>query len=355
MQTFIYEAQIPRVIFGSGTMSRIAEEVTRLGASRAIVLSTPGRGKQLAAAVADQLGGICVAALATAVMHAPVQVSERAVDTVRETGADAIVAVGGGSTTGLAKAIALRTQLPQIILPTTYAGSEMTAVLGETADGRKITRKSPYMRAKTVIYDIDLSLDVPASVSVSSAMNAIAHGVEALYARDGNPVISNLAEDGIRSLVHALPPIMRDLTDRTARWEAMYGAFLCGAALGATTMGLQHKLAHILGGAFNLPHAETHSVLLPHVVAFNAPATPLAMQRLSRAIGEPDPAQALYALARRLDAPRSLKELGMPENGVDLAVQQAIVDPYDNPVPVEPASLRDLVRKAWSGATPYSS
>jgi maleylacetate reductase len=239
-ESFDYEPAPVRVIFGSGTLTRLGPEVERLGARRVLVLSTQGRAEAQASGIAASLGERSAGVFAGAVMHTPVAVTEQALRIVRDRGADALVAVGGGSTTGLGKAIALRTGLPQIVLPTTYAGSEMTPVLGETKDGAKTTLRDPRVVPKIVIYDVDLTLGLPVATSVASGMNAIAHAVEALYAEDRNPVTSLMAEEGIAALARALPRILKDPKDREARSDALYGAWLCGVCLG--TVGM-HGLA----------------------------------------------------------------------------------------------------------------
>src|SRR4051812_240913 len=291
MKPFVYEALPSRVVFGSGTVARTREEVERLGACRALVLSTPGRGEDLANEVSSLLGDLSAGVHAGAVMHTPVEATEKALGVVRTCAADALVAVGGGSTTGLGKAIALRTDLPQIVLPTTYAGSEMTPILGETSRGTKTTQRSLKVLPEVVIYDVDLTLGLPPAASATSGLNAMAHAVEALYAKDRNPVISMMAEEGIAALARALPRISQDAHDREARSDALYGAWLCGTCLGAVGMALHHKLCHVLGGMFDLPHAETHAVVLPHAVAYNAPATPDAVARVARALGAADGAR----------------------------------------------------------------
>src|SRR4051812_27661678 len=268
-------------------------------------------------------------------MHTPVAVTERAVQIVRERAVDAVVSFGGGSTTGLGKAIALRTDLPQIVLPTTYAGSEMTPILGETKDGVKTTQRSPKVLPEVVIYDVDLTLGLPPAIAATSGMNAMAHAVEALYAQDRNPIISLIAEQGLAALARALPKIANEPQDRTARADALYGAWLCGTCLGAVGMALHHKLCHVLGGTFDLPHAETHTIVLPHAVAYNAPVVPDAMERIARALGTADAAQSLYELAGRLGAKRALRDIGMPADGVEQAVQTAMATPYWNPRPLK--------------------
>jgi alcohol dehydrogenase class IV len=261
------------------------------------------------------------------------------------------VAIGGGSTTGLAKAIALRTDLPQIIVPTTYAGSEMTPILGETRDNTKTTQTSAKVLPEVVIYDVDLTMTLPAGLSGTSGINAIAHAVEALYARDANPIVDLMAIEAIGALYRALPRIAKDPADREARSDALYGAWLCGMCLGAVGMSLHHKLCHTLGGTFDLPHAETHTAVLPHALAYNAPAIPTVMERLQGVLG-PDPAGALYDLAGAVGAERSLKRLGMPEDGIDTATERAFANPYWNPRPLEREAVRALIARAWQGVEP---
>jgi alcohol dehydrogenase class IV len=274
---------------------------------------------------------------------------------VRDLRADCLVAIGGGSTTGLGKAIALRTDLPQIVLPTSYAGSEMTPVVGQTSGGIKTTQSSPKILPEIVIYDVDLTMTMPPKLSATSGLNAIAHAVEALYARDRNPVISLMAQEGIRTLAQALPTICAQPNDKTARTDALYGAWLSGICLGAVGMALHHKLCHTLGGSFNLPHAETHTVILPHALAYNAPAVPDAMTRIATALGVPDAALGLHDLARKLAAPMSLREIGMPESGIDLAADLAVKNPYWNPRGIERDAIHELIARAWRGDAPQTT
>jgi alcohol dehydrogenase class IV len=351
MQPFIYEALPSRVIFGAGTLARLGDEVDRLGLRRVLVLSTPPQQPD-AERLAASLGARAVGVFAGATMHTPVEVTERAMAEVAARGADGLVAVGGGSTIGLGKAIALRTDLPQIVVPTTYAGSEMTPILGETKDGLKTTQRSPSILPETVIYDVDLTLTLPPAMSATSGMNAIAHAVEALYSPDRNPIISLMAEDGIAALARALPAIAADPSDQLARSDALYGAWLCGTCLGAVGMALQHKLCHTLGGAFDLPHAETHTIVLPHAVAYNAGSAPEAMVRIARALGTDDAAQGIYNLTGRLGTPRALRDLGMPEDGIDRAAEIAASNPYPNPRPIERGAIHELIARAWAGDPP---
>lgn len=348
LDSFKYQALPTRVVFGRGTSAALPDEAGRLGLQRLLVLSTPDQST-LAARVQQLLGERAVSAFNGATMHTPVEVTERALEVVKANGIDGIVAVGGGSTTGLGKAIALRTDLPQIVLPTTYAGSEMTPILGETQDGRKTTQRSPKIQPEVVIYDVDLTLSLPAAMSALSAFNAIAHAAEALYAPDRNPIIALMAEEGIRAIVGALPRVTSTPRDADARASLLYGAWLCACCLGTTTMGLHHKLCHTLGGLFDLPHAQTHAIVLPYALAYNSPNIPDALGRLGRAMQTDDAVQALLRLERDCGIPIALRDIGMPHEGIARAVEQSMANPYGNPRPVDAQALRDLLECAWEG------
>ncbi len=351
MDPFVYNANPGRVIFGGGTLSRLPAEVERLGLTRVLVLATPVQ-ESYAQDIARRIGARSAGVFADARMHTPVEVTERAMAAVAAQHIDGLVAVGGGSTTGLAKAIALRTDLPQIVAPTTYAGSEMTPILGETQAGRKVTQSSPRILPEVVIYDVDLTFTLPVAQSVTSGINAIAHAVEALYTREANPLISMLAESAIAALAGGLPGIARNPTDREARTQALYGAWLAGICLGSVGMALHHKLCHTLGGLYDLPHAETHTAVLPHAVAYNRDAAPQAMRAVARAMKVDEPATGLYDLAASLGAKMALRDLGMPQRGIAEAAAVALSNPYWNPRPLEQAGIHSLLASAYDGTRP---
>jgi alcohol dehydrogenase class IV len=351
MRSFVYTALPARVVFGVGALDKLGEEIERLGAQRALVLSTPEQ-RASAEDVARRLGARAAGVYDKAVMHTPIETAEDARRVAAELKADCCVAVGGGSTTGLGKAIALTSALPIVAIPTTFAGSEMTPIQGITADGVKKTVRDMRMLPKTVIYDPRLLLTLPARIAGPSGMNGIAHCVEALYAQDANPVTSLMAEEGIRALAQSLPTVVREPQNLEARGEALYGAWLAGASLGAVGMALHHKLCHTLGGTFNLPHAETHTIVLPHAARYNAQAAPEAMARIARALGVSDPAQGLYDLAKTIGAPLALKDIGMPADGLDRAAELAVTNPYWNPRPLDRSAIRELLQAAWEGRRP---
>ena len=355
MGPFTYQALPMRVVFGPGSLAALPEEVDRLSLERVLVLCSPEQedtGEQVAAALGEKAAGV----LAEARMHVPIEVAHRARELATELGADGCVAVGGGSAVGLGKAIALEHGLPVIAVPTTYAGSEMTPVWGLTENGQKRTGRDLRVLPKAVLYDPELTLTLPGQMSATSGINAIAHAVEGLYAPDATPIVSLMAEEGTRALAAALPRVVADGSDLEARGEAQYGAWLCGAVLAATTMSLHHKLCHTLGGTLDLPHAQTHTVVLPHALAYNQPAAPDAVAALSRALGGvPDPARAVWELAGRLGAPRSLAELGMAEDDIPRIVELAVANPYANPRPVTRDGIASLLHAAWAGDPPVAS
>jgi alcohol dehydrogenase class IV len=285
------------------------------------------------------------------VMHTPVEAANRARELAKKLDADCCVAIGGGSTIGFGKAIALTSGLPVIAVPTTYSGSEMTTIWGLSEGGMKKTGRDPKVLPKTVVYDPELTLDLPPQVSAASGMNAIAHCVEALYAHDGNPIISLMAEEGIRALSRALPQIVRDPKDIEARSDALYGAWLAGATISTTSVALHHKLCHVLGG-LGLPHAETHAIVLPHAARYNYEAAREAMTRAERAIGAQPAFQAIYDLERKLAIPMKLSEIGMKEADLERAARIAVQAPYPNPRPVEFAPVRELLQNAFEGKRP---
>jgi maleylacetate reductase len=341
-----------RILFGSGTLARVGEEVARLGCSRAFVLSTPFQRAD-AEALASRLGAAAAGVFTQAAMHTPVDVTLQAVAAFQAAGADCVIALGGGSTIGLGKAIARRTGCAQLVIATTYAGSEVTPILGETENGLKTTMRGPELLPEVVIYDPDLTLGLPVGMSVTSGLNAIAHAMEGLYARDRNPITSLQALEGIRALRNALPVIVANPADGAARGAALYGSWLCGTVLGTVGMALHHKLCHTLGGSFDLPHSETHAVLIPHTAAFNAVAAEQALKPAADLFGG-DIGPGLWDFAKSLGAPLALRDLGLAEADLDRAADLAAQNPYWNPRPIDRAGLRALLQDAWAGTRPVT-
>ena len=347
---FVFGGLVSRVVFGAGALAQAGAEIARLGRGRALVLSTPEQ-EGAAARLAEALGPLAAGVFAGARMHTPVSVTAEAVAAFGNAGADCVVSLGGGSTIGLGKAIALRTGCDQVAIPTTYAGSEMTDILGETERGEKTTRRDPAIRPEVVIYDVSLSRGLPLALSIASGMNALAHAAEALYAEDGNPIVALMAGEAVGALAQALPLIAAEPHDERGRGLALYGAWLGGASLGAASMALHHKLCHVLGGAFALPHAETHAAMLPHTLGFNAPAAREALAPLRTAFGEAV-GPGLWDWAKRIGAPMNLADLGLRRGDLDRAADLAVAKPYPNPRPFGRAEVRAILQEAWDGARP---
>jgi maleylacetate reductase len=348
---FVYTANPSRVIFGPGSRASVGEELERLGIERAIVISTPDLSA-LAAEVAKLIGGRAGIMYPGAVQHTPVEVTDSALMALSSVRADGCLAIGGGSTTGLAKAIAYRTDLPQVVIPTTFAGSEMTPILGQTEAGRKTTLTDPKVLPETVIYDPELTATMPGFIAGPSGLNAIAHAVEALYAKDRNPITSMMAEASIQALGGALPTLMDDPTNIASHSEALYGAWLAGVCLGTVGMAIHHKICHTLGGTFNLNHADIHALMIPYTAAYNREAAPEAMARIACALGTEDGPGGIYQLTRRVAAKRSLAEMGLTEADLDKAADIALQNPYYNPRPVTREGVRDMLQAAFEGRAP---
>jgi maleylacetate reductase len=350
MPAFTFPGLSTRVVFGSGTIEQVGREVSLLGHSKVLVLSTSHQ-KPEAEALATNLGVLSAGVFSGAVMHTPVDVTEAALAVYATSGATAVVALGGGSTIGLGKAIALRTGADQVVIPTTYAGSEMTDILGQTVDGRKTTQRDAAIRPEVVIYDVDLTMTLPVAMTMTSGLNAIAHAMEALYAPDRNPIVELMCRDALLAFKDGLPVLVRDPLNRDARARALYGAWLCSAALGYVTMALHHKLAHTIGGSFNMPHAETHAILLPHTAAFNAVAVPDLLAPLTQTFGTA-PGAGLWDFATEIGAPTRLADIGLTETDLDRAADIAVQNAYANPRPFDRADIRDLLQAAFEGRRP---
>jgi maleylacetate reductase len=352
VKPFVFGGLPTRVLFGAGSVGKLREEVELLGAKRVLMLSTRGRADMvcgISEAVKDKIVGV----FGQAVMHTPIDKVNAAREMARALQADCCVAIGGGSTIGFGKAIAVTSGIALVAVPTTYSGSEMTTIWGVSEGRAKKTARDARVLPRVVLYDPELTLGLPAQTSAASGMNAIAHCAEALYAHDGNPIVSLMAEEGIRALSISLPKVVLDGKDLQARTDALYGAWLAGCTISTTSVALHHKLCHVLGG-FGLPHAETHAIVLPHALAYNRAAAPQAMQRIARALGADDAPSALWQLERKLPLAMDLKSVGMMEADIERAARIAAEAPYPNPRKVEYEPLVALLQAAYSGQAPRS-
>jgi alcohol dehydrogenase class IV len=290
------------------------------------------------------------------VMHVPVEVADRARRAAAEHDIDALVSVGGGSTTGLAKAVALTTGLPVVAVPTTYAGSEATPVWGLTEGAKKTTGTDRRVLPKVIVYDAALTMSLPVEMSVASGLNALAHCVDSMWAPSADPVNAAFAAEGIRSLAAGLPRVVADPMDLDGREHALYAAYLSATAFASAGSGLHHKICHVLGGKYNLPHAQTHATVLPYVLAFNGPAAPDAERRIAAAFGATAALDGLVALKQELNAPHALADYGFTEDSIAEAAEAILPSvPPSNPRQVTAADLRALLRAAWSGSDPKTA
>jgi maleylacetate reductase len=340
---FVYAALPSRVVFGPGAArDRLADEVARFDAAR-ILLIASRRDAELVRALVAPFAGRVAATFTDVKEHVPVETAAAARALAVDVAADAVLCIGGGSTTGAAKAVALTSRIPILAVPTTYSGSEVTPIWGTSDGWRKTTGVDLAVLPRTVVYDPELTASLPRALAVASGLNAMAHGVEALWAPGRNPVSTVIAAEGVGALAAGL---RKEDPEHLLR-----GAWLTASAFAVTGPGLHHKLCHVLGG-MGLPHARTHAVVLPHVLAFNAPGAPEALARVARALGTGDGVAGLRALADDLGVPRGLRDLGLPESRLDeVAALTEPAVPDDNPVPVGDGAMARLVRTAWEGTT----
>lgn len=350
MDSFVYDALPGRVIFGSGRRREVGAEVVRLGVTR-VLLIADGFDQALASEMANYLGEHCVGVFTEVAQHVPIALADKVRDLATRTRAQATVTVGGGSATGFGKAVALTHRLPQVAVPTTYAGSELTPIWGLTEGETKTTGRDLSVQPVTVIYDPDLTLHLPLAIAGPSAMNALAHAVEGLYGPGANPVMSALALESVRVLAKHLPRMAASPSSLDERSRVLYGAYLAGAVLAVVGTSLHHKICHVLGGLYGLDHGAMNAVVLPHALAFNAPAIPEAYDRLSGVLGS-DASTALYDLARTLRTASSLSEIGFPSEGVATAAPLVAQAARDNVRQISESQARELLEACVRGIRP---
>jgi len=350
MKNFSYRTGASRISFGRGTFKQVRQAVEDCDSVQALVLSTKFQ-RSMAETAVSYLGSAAAGIFSGAVMHTPTDVTDTALAYCESINADSIVSVGGGSTTGLGKALAHRTGFPHVVVPTTYAGSEVTDILGQTKNNLKTTIRAASILPTAVIYDPNLTDGLPLKMSIVSGMNAMAHAAEALYAKDRNPISTMIAVAGFSAMKTGLSLIVKDEKSVEGRDAALYGAWLCGTVLGQVGMALHHKICHTLGGSFHLPHAETHAVMLPHTVGFNARSVPELLTPIGD-IFQSSPGAGLFGFAKDLGSPTSLKDLGFNENDLDRAAETAAANPYWNPRPIDQKGLRAMLQDAFDGTAP---
>ena len=346
-------ASLPwNIVFGAGSLKRLPVKLAQFSYKRPLILSTPGQ-RNNAEKIIGTLKDISVEVFDKAVMHVPMETIKEAQQLAESFSADCTISIGGGSTTGLGKALALKNDLPNIAIPTTYAGSEMTNIWGITENGRKVTGRDIKVLPDLILYDPELTMSLPANIAGPSGINAMAQAVVNLTAENENPIISLWAEEAVRALTKWLPEVIEHPEDIEARSGVLYGACLAGAALGVGTTGIHHRLCHTLGGSFNMPHAETHTIILPHTVAFNSSYVNEQTKRLARAMGQKDPAAAIFDLATKVGASTSLKDIGFKERDLEEAANIAVEKPCSNPRPINYDEVIGLLKDAYDGKRPH--
>lgn len=351
MRPFVHTQLAARVVFGPGRLAELPEEVDRLGARRTMLIA--GRPERhLLERAAELLGDRVVTIWDDVRQHVPQDFAERAAAHAIEHEADLIVTIGGGSTTGLGKAIVRRHPVPILAVPTTYAGSEMTPIWGETTKGDKRTGRDEAVLPKAVIYDPQLTLTLPPALSGASGMNAMAHCVEAVYAPGASPVTTTYALMAIGSLAEGLPRVVRNPEDVTARGDVQFGAFLAGAVLATAGISIHHHVCHVLGGMFDLPHAELHTVMLPQAVAAVAKAVPEQVAEIAGALGAEQAPAGLYDLAKGMGLPVALSQIGLGEAEIDQAVPRCVEATRGDVLPLDDAGARALLTAAVRGQRP---
>lgn len=351
---FSHDTLGQRLLFGSGKAAlNLVEEVSRLGAQRVMLIAAPYEA-HIAHSVTQQIS--VHVTYEDVVQHVPIEKAEDARRVATEHEIDLLVCVGGGSTTGLAKAVAMTTGIPIVAVATTYAGSEATNVWGLTEAARKTTGVDNKVLPVTVVYDAELTYSLPVELSVASGLNAMAHCIDSMWAPRADPINQALAAEGIRALASGLPRITENPTDEQGREEALYGAYLSAVSFASAGSGMHHKICHVLGGTYNLPHAQTHATVLPYVLAFNAPFAPRADARIAAAFGTSTGLEGLNRLREKLNAPQALKDYGFNEADIEEAVSIAMpIIPESNPRPVTAENLAELLHAAWAGSTPTSN
>lgn len=354
---FVHEMLPQRVVFAPGEApDAVAAEAAAAGKTKVMLIASE-REAELAAPIAEALP--LVVQHDEVVMHVPIEVASRARAVAEASGADVIVTVGGGSTTGLGKAVAMTTGLPIIAVPTTYAGSEATSVWGLTHGDVKTTGVDVAVLPRAIVYDADLLIGLPREMAVASGLNAMAHCVDAMWGPRSDPIDRVLAQEGIRGLTSGLlgANASGDRTGVGAVETTLYGAYLAAVAFSSAGSGLHHKICHVLGGMFDLPHAQTHAVVLPHVLAFNAPNAPEAERRIAEAyaplLGTNTALDGLEALRAKVRVTGGLKDYGMPADGIAKAVAPILeAVPAGNPTALTVDNLGALLRRAWEGDAP---
>jgi len=270
-----------------------------------------------------------------------------AVGAARDAGG--VLAVGGGSAIDLGKAISAGTGLPLVSVPTTYSGSEWTSYFGVRDPQRRMRGGGGGAHPVAIVYEPELTVDLPPETTVGTSMNALAHCAEALYVQGHNPAADEQALAGARLISDWLPRVVAAPRDLEARTELLRGAAHGGAALAGSMLALAHAMAQAIGGRYGLPHGTLNGICLPPVLRFNAAYAPEAVRRFGEAIGaSDDPAGRVEDLAA-LAGPTRLSDLGMPETDLPALAADAAQRGGNlaNPKPATPQEIEQLIREVF--------
>jgi maleylacetate reductase len=341
-----------RIVFGDGALGRLGDELDQRDLRGAMLIAVDYDAR-LAQRGRAAVGERVRLSWGEVRQHVPRELADRATAAAVDAGVDVLVAIGGGSTTGLGKAVAVSTGLPLAVVPTTYAGSEMTPIYGLTSDGDKKTARDARALPCIVVYDPRLLTTLPAAVVGPSGLNALAHCAEALWAANADPITDAVALDGARRLKRYLPAAYAS-DDPAVRGHVLIAAGQAGLALGTVGTSLHHALCHLLGGMFDTPHAETHAIMLPYVVSYLKPAVPEAARRLAQALDttEDDLAVSIWSLAQSVGTPAGLRSIGIREEQVTAITRAALERNLPSPRPLEYDPLHAALHAAWTGQPP---
>ena len=349
---FNYSPVASRVVFGeNAALLKLKDEVLALGGTRVLITCSKGMRGRISHVI-ERLGGMCVAVYAGAEPHCPERVAMAALDLFKEKKCDIVVAIGGGSTIGIGKAITLRTGAPLIVVVTTPCGSESTPIYGMLIGKVKKTGRDDKVIARTSIYDPLLTTSMSAHHTATIGMNSLAHCVEGLYGKETSPILDLYAVTGIKALISGLRGSLAEPEDLTARSQVLYGGMLSGYCLTLAGIAIHHKLCHVLGGHHGIPHGESNSVVLPYAVAYNESYAPDAMEKIMSAMGTTSASVGIFDFATEMNVPKSLKELGMKETDLDIAAEETVKTTPYNPKPLDVKSVREMLQQAYEGLRP---
>lgn len=383
MDSFHYVSYAQEVIFGPGSLAQLGEAVERFGFQRLLLCTSHSvRAGGHVAPLESALGARLVGVFDHVIQHVQDTQVDEVLALAVEKKVDALIGLGGGSPLGMAKTVAFKLdgkgaghpaaavspvdqpRTPVVAIPTTYAGSEMTSVYGTTqtreTPPRKVTVSDPRIAPKLVVYDPELTMDLPPEITASTGINALAHCIEALYSITRNPLSTAAALSAVRHIHNSLLRCYTDGSDLEARTEMLLGAHLAGLSLASVKMGLHHGLCHVLGGTANVPHGIANSIILPHAMRFNADVTAPQLLPAAEAMGISSTglspaavieseAQCIFELIGNMNVPQRLRDAGVKQTDLPALAQLGFQNGgiKNNPKPITAAQIETLLRAAW--------